>query len=68
MKTTRVVKMAALLLAAMLVFVTFQAYWIGQLDLPYAMRSLLAISGGMAVGYAVSFLFIVWIEADNSFE
>ena len=68
MNTSSLMKLAASMFAVMLVFVTVQAYWIVQLDLSYVLRSLLAISGGMVVGYAASILVILWIEADNSFE
>ncbi len=68
MKRLSMVKMAAILFAVMSGFVIFQAYWIAQFDLPYVLRSLLAISGGMFLGYAASILLILWIEADNSLE
>jgi hypothetical protein len=67
MKRVSVVTFATLMFVTMIGFVTFQAYWIGQLDLPYVLRSLLAISGGMFLGYTASILLILWIEADNSF-
>jgi hypothetical protein len=67
MNASSVMKMAALMFAVMLAFVTVQAYWIAQLDMPYVLRSLLAISGGMVLGHAASILLILWIEADNSF-
>lgn len=67
MKRVSVVTFATITFAIMVGFVTFQAYWIGQLDLPYLLRSLLAISGGMFLGYAASILLILWIEADSSF-
>jgi uncharacterized membrane protein YqgA involved in biofilm formation len=68
MKRLGAVKIAAILFVIMSGFVAFQAYWIAQLDLPYLLRSLLAISGGMFMGYAASILLIVWVEADNSLE
>jgi hypothetical protein len=60
--------MAAIMFAIMLALVTFQGYWLAQLDLPYVLRSLLAISGGMVLGYAASIVLILWMEADNSLE
>jgi hypothetical protein len=68
MRRVTAVKMAVLMFTVMVVFVTFQAYWIAQLDIPYLLRSLLAISGGMFMGYAVSFLCILWLRGDNSFQ
>jgi hypothetical protein len=68
MKSIGVVKFATIMFVIMLGFVTFQTYWIAQLDMPYVLRSLLVISGGMLLGYAASILLILWIEADSSFE
>jgi ABC-type xylose transport system permease subunit len=62
------VKAAAGVLALMLVFVIFQAYWIAQLEIPYFIRGLLALSGGMAFGYAVSVLFFVWHKGNDSLQ
>ncbi len=68
MKRLTVVKIATVVFGMLFAFVTFQAYWIAQFDLPYVLRALLAISGGMFLGYAASIILILWIEADNSFE
>lgn len=68
MNKSSAVKLAAMMLALMSVFVALQAYWIAQLGLPYMLRSLLAVSGGMILGYAVSILLIVRNKARISFE
>lgn len=68
MSKDRWVKAAAGVLALMLVFVIFQAYWLSQLAIPYYIRGLLALSGGMAFGYAVSVLFFVWHKGNDSLE
>jgi hypothetical protein len=68
MKSLSVVKLATMMFVIMLIFVTYQSYWIAQLDLPYVLRSLLTISGGMFLGYAASIILILRIEADNSVE
>ena len=68
MKKLNAVKMAAIMFVLMVGFVSFQAVWVAQLNIPYMLRSLLAISGGMFLGYAASILLLLWIRADSSFE
>ena len=55
--------MMCLLLAG---FVVLQAYWLSKFNLPYGLLALLAVSGGMMLGYAASILLIVRSRADNS--
>lgn len=49
-------------------FVMLQAYWLSQFTLPYGLLALLAVSGGMMLGYATSILLIVRSRSDNSFR
>jgi hypothetical protein len=56
-----------LMFAAMVALITVQGYWVAQLDMPYALRSLLAITSGVVLGYVASRLLILWIEADNAY-
>jgi hypothetical protein len=67
MKRLGVVKIATIMFAIMAGCVTFQASWIAWMDMPYVLRSLLTIGGGMVSGYMASILLILGIEADNSF-
>jgi len=66
MKKSSAIRLAAIMLALLAGFVALQAYWIAQLGLPYLLQSLLAVSGGMILGYAVSILYIVWNKAGRS--
>lgn len=66
MNTASIVKVAVFVFVVMLALVTFQAGWVSQFELPYVLRSLLAISGGAVVGYAASVLLIMWMEAGDS--
>lgn len=66
MKQSSAVMLAVVMLLLLAGFVTLQAYWVAQLEVPYALRALLAVSGGMMLGYAASILFIVWNRAGGS--
>ncbi len=68
MKQSSAVKLAAMMFALLAVFVMLQAYWVAQLSLPYTLLALLALSGGMMLGYAASILWIVWLKAGKSFK
>lgn len=64
----RVFRIALIMTVVMASCVTYQSFWIAQMNLPYVVRSLLAISSGMFVGYASIIFLILWIEHDNSLE
>ena len=64
----RVFKIVLIMMLVMASCVTFQSFWIAQMNLPYVVRSLLVISSGMFVGYASAIFMILWIERDNSVE
>ncbi len=66
--TSRVFKIALIMTVVMASCVTFQSFWIAQMNLPYVVRSLLVITNGMFVGYAAIILLILWIERDNSLK
>jgi len=63
-----VLKIALIMTVVMASCVIFQSFWIAQINLPYVVRSLLAIISGMFVGYASTIFLILWIERDNSLE
>jgi hypothetical protein len=65
---SKVFKIALIMMVVMASCVTFQSFWIAQMNLPYVVRSLLVISSGMFVGYASTIFLILWIERDNSLE
>lgn len=68
MKKSNAVKLATIMLAVLSGFVALQAYWIAQLGLPYALQALLAVSGGMILGYAASIVLIVRNKMGQSFR
>jgi hypothetical protein len=65
---SRVFKIALIMTVVMASCVTFQSFWIAQMNLPYVVRSLLVISNGMFVGYASTIFLILWIERDNPLD
>jgi hypothetical protein len=45
----------------MLLLTVLQSYGIAQLDQPYVVLSILAVSGGSALGLAASLLWVTWL-------
>ena len=66
MKKSSSVMFAVTMCVLLAGFVLLQAYWLSKFNLPYGLLALLAVSGGMMLGYPASILLIVRSRSDNS--
>ena len=61
----KMIKGTAAIFGSMLLFTAFHSFASAQLDLPYFIRSILAVSGGSALGLLASLAWVTWLERSD---
>jgi len=62
MSRQKMIRGSATIFGSMLLLTVLHSFASAQLDLPYAVRSLLAISGGSTLGLVASLIWLNWLR------